>query len=103
MEELAIKHALEYKAFYEEHQRKPSRVLAGKTKEYRGTEEQQYEHRLAAWFCCIKKAKTHPDNKSRALYPSVEMILIELLGEAWYENDNLEENAIKHALEYKTF
>jgi superfamily II DNA/RNA helicase len=105
MEEHAIKKAFEYKTFYQEKQRKPSRVLEGKTKENKenATEEQKYEHRLATWFCCIKKAKTHPDNTSNALYPSVEMILIELLGEAWYENDNLEENSVKHALEYRIF
>lgn len=104
LEEHAIKRVLEYKAFYEEKQQKPSRILQGKKKEQKGdATNEQHEHELAVWCGRMKKAKIKPDNKSCVLYPCVEEILIELLGETWYENINLEEHAIKRALEYKTF
>jgi len=103
MEEMAIKRALEYKAFYEDHGQKPSQVLC-RTKKYNATEEHKLEHRLARWFGSMKRAKNGKTGKrDRTLYPSVEKILIELLGERWYENKNLEEPAIKKVLEYKLF
>ena len=82
--------------------RKPSTVINGKTKEQRqnATDEQKKEHTLAQWFYHMKIAK-QKKRKSR-LYPSVEKILIEVLGDKWYENEN-EENALKIALEYKVF
>ena len=101
LEEMAIKRALEYKAFYEEFGRKPTCVIGNKKKEHitNASYEQKHEQRLSQWFYDIKKFK----KGKRILYPSVEKIMIELLGEKWYENINLEENAIKKALEYKTF
>jgi superfamily II DNA or RNA helicase len=98
LEEMAIKRALEYKAFYEEFDRKASEVLSHKKKDH-GTKEQKYEHALAVWFSCMKQVV----KSTHKLYPSVEKILIGLLGERWYLNDNLEENAMKQAIEYKTF
>ena len=103
LEEMAIKRALEYKEFYERHGRKPKQVLNGKIQKQNATNEQKYEYRLATWFSCMKKAKTKPNKNSMKLYPSVEKILIELLGETWYENINLEECAITWAMKYKTF
>ena len=105
LEEMAIKKALKYKTFYEEKQRKPSKILNGKTKEQKenATEEQKHEHRLAEWFSHMKKSKTKPMGRLMKLYPSVEKIIIELLGETWYENKNMEGLAFKHALEYKIF
>ena len=84
LEERANKNAIDYKKFYEERKQKPSHVLQGKTKEQKenATDEQKHEHGLAAWFNHIKEANK---GKSRMkLYPSVEKILIELLGEIWY-------------------
>jgi len=96
LEEMAIKRALEYKAFYEEHGRKPSRGLQRITKE-----QQKHERILMVWFNNIKQAKY--GKSSHILYLSIEKILIDLLGERWYENNNLEEIAIKKALDYKAF
>ena len=105
LEEMAIKRALEYKAFYEEVRTKPSAILCGKTKEKKqnATNEQKHEHGLAVWFGNIKRSKTNPNKDSMKLYPSVEKILVELLGESWYEKRNLEELSKKRALEYKAF
>ena len=104
LEEIAIEKALEYKAFYEEKQRKPSQVLNGKGKKEKATEEQKHEQTLAQWFKDMKEAEAKAKAKkgrSVKLYPSIEKIFIELLGKTWYENKNLEELAIKHAMEYK--
>ena len=97
-EETAINHALEYKRFYQEKQRKPMWILIRKTKEQKdnASKEQKYEHRLAAWYNKIKVSK-----KENKIYPSVENIMIELLGEDWC--DSFEDSAIKNALEYKNF
>jgi superfamily II DNA or RNA helicase len=103
LEELAIKRALEYKAFYEEKQRKPILILQGKTKEQRdnATDEQKYEQKLAVWFSNMKELKKGISH--RILYQSVEKILIKLLGEKWYEKTDFEDVALKRALEFKTF
>jgi superfamily II DNA or RNA helicase len=96
LEEMAIKRALDFKAFYEEHGRKPSGVIQRTT-----TEQQKHERILMVWFNNIKQAKH--GKSSHILYLSIEKILIDLLGERWYENNNLEEIAIKKALNYKAF
>ena len=101
LEERAIKKALEYKTYYDENQRKPSHVLTKKQKE-NATDEQKHKYKLSIWFGCMKQAKKG-GKKDMILYPSVEKIFIELLGERWYENINLEDRAIKQALEFKTF
>ena len=102
MEQIAIKKALEYKQFYNEKQRKPIQVLYRKEKRENATEEHKNENKLVLWFNNMKQAKKCIYNGSK-LYPSVEKILIEVLGEKWYENDNLEEKSLKIALEYKEF
>ena len=97
----AIKRALDFKRFFEEKGRKPALVLSNKTKEKRenATEEQKGEHILASWFSEIKRAKK--GKSTQVLHPSVEKILIELLGEKWY--DDREEIALNRALEFKDF
>ena len=102
MEQIAIKKALEYKQFYNEKQRKPIQVLYRKEKRENATEEHKNENKLSLWFNNMKHAKKCIYNGSK-LYPSVEKILIEVLGEKWYENDDLEEKSLKFALEYKQF
>ncbi len=105
LEEMAIKRALEYKAFYEMHGRKPSHVLGGKTKERKenASEEKKHEYRLAQWFSNMKQSKKNKYKSTSVLYPSVEIILIELLGDTWYKPRDLEELSIKRTLEFKTF
>ena len=102
LEILSIKRALEYKRFYEENHRKPLLILSGKTKD-NATEEQKYEQKLAVWFCGMKRSKKNPSKRIGTLYPSVEKILIELLGKSWYDKTDFEDVAFKHALEYKRF
>jgi hypothetical protein len=50
----------------------------------------------------MKNKKTDISSR-RILYPSVEKIFIELLGEKWYENENLEEIQLEKAKQYKLF
>jgi hypothetical protein len=70
--------------FYKEHQRNPSFVLKGKSKEQKesATEEQKCECRLAEWFQGIKKSKNGKGHYK--LYPSVERILIDTCGLEWF-------------------
>jgi superfamily II DNA or RNA helicase len=105
LEAESLKKAVEYKTFYEEKQRKPLDKFSSKTKEQKenATDEQKHEQKLIQWFGSMKQAKTKPNKDSMKLYESVEKILIELLGETWYENINLEERAIKNAIDYKKF
>jgi len=103
LEENAIKNAIDYRTLYQEKKQKPVLVLSQKTKRDNATDEQKHEHRLAQWLDCMKKSKTKPNKDSMKLYPSVEKILIELLGETWYENENFEALALEHVLEYKKF
>ena len=97
LEEMALKKAMEYKTFYEEHGRKP------KEKKENATDGQKYEQKLAQWFHRMKQSKKGKIRNCNRLYPSVEIILIELLGKNWYENINLEAASLKIALEYKLF
>ena len=101
LEDMAVKRALEYKTFCEKNQRKPSHVLNGKKKD-NTIDEQKYEHRLAQWFSNMKESKKGKVRNCK-LYPSVEKILIELLGKSWYDKTDFEDVAFKHALEYKRF
>jgi superfamily II DNA or RNA helicase len=102
LEELAVKKALMFKAFYEIHQRKPIRVLAHKSnKKQNASDEQTSEHRLAMWLDNMKSSKN--GKCKMIIYPSVENILIKILGETWYENKDLEGIALKKALLFKEF
>ena len=95
LEERALKRANDFKVFYEENKRKP--VGFSKPK----TEEENTEKRLSQWFADMKKFK-----KGKGLgkiFPSIEKILVELLGENWYENEDLEQNSKLKAEEFKTF
>jgi superfamily II DNA or RNA helicase len=106
LDKLSVQRALEFKAFYEKNQRKPVLILSGKTKEQNdnASDEQKYEQRLAVWFAGMKRAKKFPSRgRTGVLYPSVEKILIKLLGNTWYDKTDFEDVALKHAVEYKTF
>ena len=103
LEERAIKKAIEFKSFYEKTKQKPSYVLRTKEQRNKATDEQKHEDKLSIWFNCMKKSKKRNIKGNMKLYPSVEKILIELLGERWYDNENLEKHAIKQALEFKSF
>jgi superfamily II DNA or RNA helicase len=97
--------ASEFKSFYEEFDRIPSRILSSKEKKENATVEQKLEQKLAKWFDDLKQAKNgtgRKDGKAKAkLYPSVEIILIELLGKTWY--NSLEDESLRKAMEYKAF
>jgi superfamily II DNA/RNA helicase len=55
------------------------------------------EKKIGQWLSIMKSAKRHKGNRSNVLYPSVEQILIEALGENWWENVDREANAIETA------
>ena len=101
LEASALRTALQFKAFYQENQRKPSQSLKSKKQIHHATDEQKHEYKLATWYGNMKKSKQ--GISSCILYPSAEKILIELLGETWYENTDLEEIALKIAVSYKEF
>jgi hypothetical protein len=88
----AIEKVLKYKAFYLEYKRKPSQVLVGKSKEYKAPDKQKEEHQLAQWFNNMKTAKKGNGKGHNKLYPSVEKILIEILGDYWYMNSRKSKN-----------
>jgi superfamily II DNA or RNA helicase len=94
-EERSLKRANEFKAFYEEHGRKPLTIQKPKT------DEEKTEKSLANWVYVMKTYKK--GSKLGKLFPSVEKILVDLLGEDWYENEDLEGNALIKANEFKTF
>jgi CRISPR/Cas system endoribonuclease Cas6 (RAMP superfamily) len=98
-EEKQLERAKQYQLFYEEHERIPSLVLQGKNKI--NLENQLFEHRLAEWYGTMKGSKKK-QNRS-ILYPRVEKIFIELLGEKWFENKNMEERSLIQAKEFKKF
>ena len=93
MEERALVRANEFKDFYETNG-KPRQINKPK-------EEEKTEASLANWFCSIKQTKKGQGQGK--LYPSVEKILVDLLGETWFENDDLEQAALLKANEFKDF
>jgi hypothetical protein len=95
LEERSLKRANEFKEFYEKYKRIPVRISNPKT------EEDKLEKRLAYWFSDTKKGKNR--KSLTIIYPSVEKILLDLLGETWYEKEDLEENALIKANEFKLF
>ena len=104
LEQQAIDKALLFKKWVDEHDgRKPSAVLAGKTKEQKAsaTPDQEREHYWAQWFGDMKKAKKA--NSRNRLYPNVERILTELFGKEWYENEDLEQESIIKAIAFKAW
>jgi len=82
----ALEIAIEYKEFCETYGRKPSEVLKSKKQKQNATEQQKKEHQLAKWFGDMKRAKL--GKSKNVLYPSVEKILKDLLGEEWYKNNS---------------
>ena len=89
--------ATEYKYFYETNQRKPREIDTPKTS------EEKSELSLARWFNNMKNTKKGTTGRPSTLYSSVEKILIDLLGEHWFENKDLEQQSLLKAIEYKDF
>lgn len=100
-EVIAMKKAMNFKLFYITHERKPSLVLAGKPKDEKNKApiSKKEEHALATWFTVIKKTF----KKKRFIYPSILVLLEQLLGKSWYEKDNLEELSLMKANSFKYF
>ena len=96
MEERSLKRSNEFNEFYEKNKSKPINIHKPKTK------EEETEESLAGWFGVMKTIKKRGKG-TRKLYPSVETILVDLLGENWYENEDLKENSLLKVNEFKTF
>ena len=94
LEQNALLKANEYKVFYENNQRPPTLIVKPK-------EEEKPESLLASWFASMKQAKK--GKGTQKLYPSVEKILVDLLGENWFENEDFEQTALLKANEFKHF
>ena len=87
--------ANEFKKFYDENKRKPIGFSKPKT------EAEEKEQILADWFSTMKICKK--GGRFGKVYPLVEKILVDLLGDKWYENEDLEQNALVKANEFKKF
>ena len=99
LEEKALEKANSFKKFYLENGRVPKKILDRKS-EHIATEKQIIEHRNARWFHQIASSKK---GKARhVVYPKVEKILIEILGENWFESI-LEKEALEKANRFKKF
>ena len=94
-EKNALIKANEFKDFYEKNKRKPSSMSNPIT------EKDKKEKNMAGWFKSMKQSKN--GKSTLKLYPSVEKILVNLLGQNWYENEDLEQNSLIKANEFKTF
>jgi hypothetical protein len=84
LEPNALLTANRFKEFYQTYGRKPSLKLQGKSKEKKekATENEKQEHDIAKWFCRMKDSKN--GKSTSVLYPSIEKLLIELLGDQWF-------------------
>jgi len=102
MEEIQIKIALEYKAFYRENNRMPVQCLKSKSnsKKEKAPDSEKQEHYLATWFYRLKRTKRL---NRYTIYPSVEVIMIELFGEKWYEKIDKEVIALQKANMFQEF
>jgi superfamily II DNA or RNA helicase len=102
-EEISLENAKEFKEFYQIYGRKPQQVLAGKSKEekQKASLSQRKEYDLICWFACMKQAKNGTCRGK--IYPSVEKILIDLLGMNWYGETEFETKSLKNAKEFKEF
>ena len=87
--ERSLKRANDFKDFYEEHGRKPSNVRNSTS------ENEIKEKSIASWFSKIK-------HSTRKIYPPVEKILVDLLGENWNKNI-YEESELIRVNEFKEF
>jgi hypothetical protein len=81
LEKNALLKANGYKAFYSFHERKPIGIKEPET------EEEKIEKSLSQWFGDMKKTKTGKGLSK--LFPSVEKILVDLLGDNWYESRSI--------------
>ena len=102
MEEIQIKIALEYKAFYRENNRMPVQCLKSKStsKKEKASDSEKQEHNLAIWFYSLKRTKRL---NIYTIYPSVEVVMIELFGEKWYEKMDKEVIALQKANIFQEF
>ena len=99
-EERAVRKALKFKEWIEAHGgRKPSQLLKNTKQKVTATLEEREEHSLAQWFCDMKKSKK--STGKRKLYADVDSILVELLGEQWYENEDKRQKAINKAIAFR--
>ena len=74
LEQTAVLKANDFKQFYETNNRTPTRSSTSKS-----------ESSLSYWFGKMKQTKK--GKGTHILYPSVEKILVDLLGENWFENE----------------
>jgi hypothetical protein len=100
-EHIALGKANRFKEFYTTYEKKPSLKLAGKSKEKKekATKNEKQEHDLATWFLVIKRSFL----QKKDIYPSVLIILEELLGKSWYEKEDNEYVALEKANSFKEF
>ena len=100
-EHIALRKAIHFKEFYQTYERKPSLKLQGKSKEKKekATKNEKQEHDLATWFLVIKRSFL----QKKGVYPSVLIILEELLGKSWYEKEDNEYFALEKANSFKEF
>ena len=101
LEERSLARANEFKSFYEANERLPSAVAQTAAKRHNASPEQLSEHALARWFGDIKKAKR--GKGAGKCYPSVDLLLTELLGPEWHMPEDLEAASLKRANEFKVF
>ena len=100
MEEIQIKIALEYKAFYRENNRMPVQCLKSTSKKEKASDSEKQEHNLATWFYRLTRTKRL---NRYIIYPSVEVVMIELFGEKWYEKIDKEVIALQKANMFQEF
>ena len=101
LEERSLARANEFKSFYEANERLPSAVAQTAAKRHNASPEQLSEHALARWFGDIKKAKR--GKGAGKCYPSVDLLLTELLGPEWHMPEDLEAASLVRANEFKVF
>lgn len=85
LEENQLEKAKQYKLFYKKNDRKPKNIAKCRSKDGKknATEKELDEFYLATWLSNMKQSKK--GNSTMVLYPSVEKILVDLLGENWHE------------------
>jgi superfamily II DNA/RNA helicase len=102
MDEIQMKIALEYKAFYRENNRMPIQCLKSKSniKKEKASDREKQEHNLAKWFYRLKRTKRL---NRYTIYQPVEVVMIELFGEKWYEKIDKEVIALQKAHMFQEF
>jgi superfamily II DNA or RNA helicase len=95
---ISLKIAEQFKNFFIKNNRKPRRILEGKSIQEKNmcSPEQKLENKLANWYRSVKKTK---DEKIR---PHVNKMMCELIGKNW-KKQTLEDNATERAEEFEKF